>query len=54
MLDSTASADIAVGYLFISGRNEVAEELGRLEKVRILVGRPEALQCSETRNRRAR
>ena len=32
-------ADIAVGYFFISGFEEVAEDLERLEKVRILVGR---------------
>src|SRR5919197_3528792 len=39
MLGSAARADIAVGNLFDSGFNAVAEELGRLEKVRILVGR---------------
>lgn len=39
MLGSAARADIAVGYLFISGFNAVADELAGLEKVRILVGR---------------
>jgi len=39
MLDSAERADLAVGYLFVPGFNAVAEELGRLEKVRILVGR---------------
>ena len=33
MLGSAERADIAVGYLFISGFSAVAEELGRLEKV---------------------
>jgi len=37
----TVRADIAVGYLFVSGFNAVAAELAqpRLEKIRILVGR---------------
>lgn len=39
MLGSSARADIAVGYFFIGGFNEVADDLGHLEKVRILVGR---------------
>jgi len=39
MLGSSASADIAVGYFFISGFGAVSDELSRLEKVRILVGR---------------
>ncbi|MBI3980017.1 MAG: NgoFVII family restriction endonuclease [Chloroflexi bacterium] len=39
MLGSAHRADVAVGYLFISGFNAVAEELARLEQVRILVGR---------------
>ena len=39
MLGSAARADIAVGYLFVSGFNAVADELAALEKVRILVGR---------------
>ncbi len=39
MLDSSARADIAVGYFFISGFGPVSEELSTLEKVRILVGR---------------
>src|SRR5688572_8089801 len=39
MLGSSARADIAVGYFFISGSEQVADELNRLGKVRILVGR---------------
>ena len=39
MLDSSARADIAVGYFFISGFGPVSEELSKLERVRILVGR---------------
>ena len=39
MLESSARADIAVGYFFISGFDQLAEKLSRLEKVRILVGR---------------
>ena len=39
MLGSSARADIAVGYFFISGFGAVADELEQLEKVRILVGR---------------
>ncbi|MDP9378754.1 MAG: phospholipase D-like domain-containing protein [Chloroflexota bacterium] len=39
MLHHSKAADIAVGYLFVSGFNEVAEEIAGLEKVRILVGR---------------
>ena len=39
MLASSARADIAVGYFFISGFKAVSGELSRLDKVRILVGR---------------
>ena len=39
MLDSSARADIAVGYFFMSGFEAVADSLSRLDKVRILVGR---------------
>jgi len=39
MLAGSARADIAVGYLFLSGLNAVAPELERLDKVRVLVGR---------------
>src|SRR4051794_19928017 len=39
MLYSADRADIAVGYLFVSGFNAVAEQLAQLEKVRVLVGR---------------
>jgi HKD family nuclease/superfamily II DNA or RNA helicase len=44
MLESSASADIAVGYLFLSGFNAVAEQLGRLEKV---VGRTDRATLDE-------
>ena len=39
MLASSARADIAVGYFFVSGFEAVADDLSRLDKVRILVGR---------------
>ena len=39
MLGSANRADIAVGYFFVSGFGTVADELSRLGKVRILVGR---------------
>ncbi len=39
MLSSANRADIAVGYFFVSGFDVVADELSRLGKVRILVGR---------------
>ena len=39
MLDSSARADIAVGYFFISGFEIIADSLARLDRVRILVGR---------------
>ena len=39
MLASSARADIAVGYFFISGFEEVADDLEALDGVRILVGR---------------
>ena len=39
MLDSSARADIAVGYFFMSGFEAVADSLSHLNKVRILVGR---------------
>ena len=39
MLGSSARADIAVGYFFIGGFGAVADDLARLDKVRILVGR---------------
>lgn len=47
MLGSAHRADIAVGYLFISGFNAVAEELGKLEKVRVLVGRADRATLDE-------
>ena len=39
MLDSSARADIAVGYFFMSGFEAVSESLAGLRRVRILVGR---------------
>ena len=39
MLGSSARADIAVGYFFMSGFDTVADDLAQLDKVRILVGR---------------
>ena len=39
MLAGSKRADMAVGYFFISGFDAVADELGRLDKVRVLVGR---------------
>ena len=39
MLASSSRADIAVGYFFMSGFEQVADDLVGLEKVRILVGR---------------
>ena len=39
MLGSATRADIAVGYFFVSGFSAVADELARLGKIRILVGR---------------
>ena len=39
MLASSARADIAVGYFFMSGFAEVMDDLSRLNKTRILVGR---------------
>ena len=39
MLTSSATADIAVGYFFISGFEQIADQLLQLKQVRILVGR---------------
>ena len=39
MLGSSARADIAVGYFFMSGFDAIADDLARLDEVRILVGR---------------
>jgi hypothetical protein len=47
MLGSSARADIAVGYFFISGFGEVADDLERLTKVRILVGRSDTQVLEE-------
>jgi phosphatidylserine/phosphatidylglycerophosphate/cardiolipin synthase-like enzyme len=40
MLASSSRVDIAVGYFFVSGFAEVADEISKLSKTRILVGRP--------------
>ena len=47
MLGSSARADIAVGYFFISGFEQVAEDFDRLGKVRILVGRTDGRVVEE-------
>lgn len=39
MLGGSARADIAVGYFFMSGFEAIADDLARLEGIRILVGR---------------
>ena len=39
MLSSAARADIAVGYFFMSGFGQVADDLARLRKTRVLIGR---------------
>jgi hypothetical protein len=39
MLPSSARADIAVGYFFVSGFAEVVDEISKLSKTRTLVGR---------------
>ena len=39
MLGSADRADIAVGYFFVSGFAQVTEEISRLKKTRVLVGR---------------
>ena len=39
MLTSANRADVAVGYFFMSGFGQVADELAKLNKTRILVGR---------------
>ena len=61
MLGSSARADIAVGYFFISGFEAVADDLARLDRVRILVGRTDrqvleevALGLQQTQALRAR
>ena len=61
MLGSSARADIAVGYFFVSGFEAVAQDLARLDKVRILVGRTDrqvleevALGIQQTQALRAR
>ena len=48
--DGAARADIAVGYLFISGFNALAEQLARLEKTRVLAGLPRHSTIRERRS----
>ena len=47
MLTSSAMADIAVGYFFISGFEQIADELSQLKQVRILVGRTDRRMLEE-------
>ncbi len=47
MLGSSARADIAVGYFFIGGFGAVADDLARLDKARILVGRTDRQALEE-------
>lgn len=47
MLRYSKAADIAVGYLFVSGFDAVAEEISQLEKARILVGRTDRPMLEE-------
>ena len=47
MLGGSARADIAVGFFFISGFEAVADDLSRLNKVRILVGRADRTVLEE-------
>ncbi|MGE0543127.1 MAG: hypothetical protein AB7R89_23450 [Dehalococcoidia bacterium] len=47
MLGFSVRADIAVGYLFVSGFNAVADEIAALERVRILVGRADRQTLEE-------
>ncbi len=47
MLNSSERADIAVGYFFMSGFRAVADQLSRLQKVRILVGRTDGRVLEE-------
>ena len=47
MLGSSARTDIAVGYFFISGFEAVADDLARLDRVRILVGRTDGQVLEE-------
>ena len=47
MLGSSIRADVAVGYFFINGFEEVAEDLERLDKIRILVGRTDGRVLEE-------
>ncbi len=61
MLTSSARADIAVGYFFMSGFQQVVDDLAALDKVRILVGRTDrkvldqvALGLQQTQALRAR
>ena len=61
MLTSSSRADIAVGYFFMSGFQQIADDLAGLDKVRVLVGRTDrkvldqvALGLQQTEALRAR
>ena len=61
MLASSVRADIAVGFFFMSGFQQIANDLSGLEKIRILVGRTDrrvleqvALGLQQTEALRAR
>lgn len=47
MLSSSERADIAVGYFFIGSFQAVADQLARLKKVRVLVGRTDSRVVEE-------
>ncbi len=47
MLGSSARADFAVGYFFIGGFDALADDLARLDRVRILVGRADRMVLEE-------
>jgi hypothetical protein len=53
MLGSAARADIAVGYLFVSGFNALAEQLARLGKTGVLAGRTRHPTIRERRSEMA-
>ncbi len=52
MLDSSARADIAVGYFFMPGFGAISAELSGLDKVRILVGRADRQGSGASRSSR--
>jgi hypothetical protein len=38
LLDTTEAARFAVGYFFVSGLEGIAEKLGRVKELRLLIG----------------